>query len=143
MNLIDGLDGLAAGLVAIAAGTFFLYGERLSDVRVLRTGQPRPAAGHRHRQGMCLGFLPHNFHPAKIFMGDGGALLLGLLMAASTIPWAAARASRSAAGVLLRPLFIPCSSSGCRSSTRFSPSSRRATKRAGAAEPTRSTCTTG
>jgi UDP-GlcNAc:undecaprenyl-phosphate GlcNAc-1-phosphate transferase len=84
LNFIDGLDGLCAGIVAIAAGTFFLYGHRLEDVDVLRPGNVGPLVAIIVL-GICLGFLPHNFHPAKIIMGDAGALLLGLLMAASTM----------------------------------------------------------
>jgi UDP-GlcNAc:undecaprenyl-phosphate GlcNAc-1-phosphate transferase len=83
INLIDGLDGLAAGIVAIASGTFFLYGQRL-DMRGLLA---QPNIGPLVAiivLGICVGFLPHNFNPARIFMGDSGALLLGLLMAAST-----------------------------------------------------------
>ncbi|CAN5747762.1 MraY family glycosyltransferase [soil metagenome] len=84
VNLIDGLDGLAAGIVAIAAGAFFLYGDRLVNAQILDPGNLSPLLAVIVL-GMCLGFLPHNFHPARIFMGDGGALLLGLLMAASTM----------------------------------------------------------
>jgi UDP-GlcNAc:undecaprenyl-phosphate GlcNAc-1-phosphate transferase len=84
INLIDGLDGLAAGITAIAAGTFFLYGVQLSDEGLLLEGNIGPLIAVIVL-GLCLGFLPHNFHPAKIFMGDAGALLLGLLMAASTM----------------------------------------------------------
>jgi len=83
INLIDGLDGLAAGIVAIAAGAFFLYTTRLSNGIL-----PQDSIGPLVAVvtcGVCVGFLPHNFHPAKIFMGDGGALLLGLLMASSTM----------------------------------------------------------
>ncbi len=84
VNLIDGLDGLAAGIVAIAAVAFVLYAERLNDVGIIGLDNPGPLIA-ACVLGACLGFLPHNFHPAKIFMGDAGALLLGLLMAASTI----------------------------------------------------------
>lgn len=84
INLIDGLDGLAAGIVAIASGTFFVYSIRLGDAGVLQPGNIGPLLAIVVA-GMCLGFLPLNFHPAKIFMGDGGALLLGLMMAASTM----------------------------------------------------------
>ncbi len=84
VNLIDGLDGLAAGIVAIAAGAFFLYGDRLVTAGVLDPGNLSPLLAVIVL-GVCLGFLPHNFHPARIFMGDGGAMLLGLLMAASTM----------------------------------------------------------
>jgi UDP-GlcNAc:undecaprenyl-phosphate GlcNAc-1-phosphate transferase len=86
INLIDGLDGLAAGVVAIAAGAFFLYGYHLqsADVGLLALNNPAPLLAVI-ACGMCLGFLPHNFHPARIFMGDAGAMLLGLLMAAATL----------------------------------------------------------
>lgn len=83
INLIDGLDGLAAGLVAIAAGAFLLYGIRLDRAGALFTGNMGPLLA-AIIVGMCVGFLPWNFHPASIFMGDSGALLLGLLLAAST-----------------------------------------------------------
>jgi UDP-GlcNAc:undecaprenyl-phosphate/decaprenyl-phosphate GlcNAc-1-phosphate transferase len=84
INLIDGLDGLAAGIVAIASGAFFLYALQLGDAGLLQDGNVGPLLAVIVL-GMCLGFLPHNFHPARIFMGDGGALMLGLLMAASTM----------------------------------------------------------
>lgn len=84
VNLIDGLDGLAAGIVAIAAFAFLLYGVKLGRVGVLDSGNVGPLVAVIV-VGVCVGFLPWNFHPAKIFMGDSGALMLGLLMAASTI----------------------------------------------------------
>ena len=84
INFIDGLDGLAAGTVAIAAGAFFLYGDRLETAGLIGRDNPAPLIA-AIVCGICLGFLPHNFHPARIFMGDAGAMLLGLLMAASTL----------------------------------------------------------
>jgi UDP-GlcNAc:undecaprenyl-phosphate/decaprenyl-phosphate GlcNAc-1-phosphate transferase len=83
VNLIDGLDGLAAGIVAIASGTFFLYSQQLNDAGRLEQPNIGPLLAVI-TLGMCLGFLPHNFNPARIFMGDSGALLLGLMLAAST-----------------------------------------------------------
>jgi len=83
VNLIDGLDGLAAGIVAIASGTFFLYSQQLNGAGRLEQPNIGPLLAVI-TLGICVGFLPHNFNPARIFMGDGGALLLGLLMAAST-----------------------------------------------------------
>ena len=83
INLIDGLDGLAAGIVAIAAASFFLYSRRLDDLGALAQPNMGPLIAII-ALGVCLGFLPHNFNPAKIFMGDSGALFLGLLMAVST-----------------------------------------------------------
>jgi UDP-GlcNAc:undecaprenyl-phosphate GlcNAc-1-phosphate transferase len=84
VNLIDGLDGLAAGVVAIAAGAFFVYAYRLQDVGLLSSDNMAPLVV-AITCGVCVGFLPHNFHPAKVFMGDSGSLLLGLLMAGTTI----------------------------------------------------------
>jgi UDP-GlcNAc:undecaprenyl-phosphate GlcNAc-1-phosphate transferase len=83
VNLIDGLDGLAAGIVAIGAGSFFIYSQDLTAGNLL----PQPNIGPLVAiiaVGVCLGFLPYNFNPARIFMGDSGALLLGLLMAVAT-----------------------------------------------------------
>jgi UDP-GlcNAc:undecaprenyl-phosphate GlcNAc-1-phosphate transferase len=84
INYVDGLDGLAAGIVAIAAAALLLYCERLAGVGAIRADNAGPIIAAAVF-GACLGFLPHNFHPAKIFMGDAGALLLGLLMAAATV----------------------------------------------------------
>ena len=84
VNLIDGLDGLAAGVVAIASGALAVYGLHLQHLGNLQIDNIGPLIAVI-TCGICLGFLPHNFHPARIFMGDAGALLLGLLMAASTM----------------------------------------------------------
>ncbi len=84
VNLIDGLDGLAAGVVAIGGGALAVYGLRLTEIGVLSSTNIGPLIAVI-ACGICLGFLPFNFHPAKMFMGDAGALLLGLLMSASTM----------------------------------------------------------
>ena len=108
VNLIDGLDGLAAGIVAIAAATFLLYALRLGDEAVLDPANPG-ALWAVIALGVCIGFLPHNVHPARIFMGDGGALLLGLLMAASTMS-VGGRTSAEFSGqafFFFAPIFIP------------------------------------
>jgi UDP-GlcNAc:undecaprenyl-phosphate/decaprenyl-phosphate GlcNAc-1-phosphate transferase len=84
INLIDGLDGLAAGIVAIAGGALSVYGLRLMELGVLPLSNIGPLIA-AIACGVCLGFLPFNFHPAKVFMGDAGALLLGLMMSASTM----------------------------------------------------------
>ncbi len=85
VNFIDGLDGLAAGIVAIAAFAFFLYAYQLSrdynPPNVFSTATFISAAV----LGCCIGFLPHNFNPARLFMGDAGAMLLGLLLSAATV----------------------------------------------------------
>jgi UDP-GlcNAc:undecaprenyl-phosphate GlcNAc-1-phosphate transferase len=84
INYIDGLDGLAGGIVAIAALALLLYCERLSHIGAIGADNVGPVVAAAVL-GACLGFLPHNFHPARIFMGDAGALLLGMLLAACTI----------------------------------------------------------
>jgi len=84
VNLIDGLDGLAAGIVAIASGTLCVYGLRLEDLGLLPSTNVGPLIAAL-TCGICVGFLRDNFHPAKLFMGDAGALMLGLLMSASTM----------------------------------------------------------
>ncbi len=84
VNLIDGLDGLAAGIIAIGAGAFFLYSDKLSHAGLLPVESVGPLLAVI-ACGVCLGFLPHNVHQAKIIMGDTGALFLGLLMASSTM----------------------------------------------------------
>jgi UDP-GlcNAc:undecaprenyl-phosphate GlcNAc-1-phosphate transferase len=84
VNFIDGLDGLAAGVVGIAAFAFFMYSYELTRVVGLPHQTP-PALVSALLAGMCLGFLPHNFHPARIFMGDTGAMLIGLVLAYATI----------------------------------------------------------
>ena len=86
INLIDGLDGLAAGIVAIAAGAFFLYTLQIGpdSAGLLSETSVGPLVAVI-ACGICIGFLPHNFHPARIQMGDAGALFLGLLMAAATL----------------------------------------------------------
>ncbi len=83
INLIDGLDGLAAGIVGIGAVAFFIYSRRLDHLDLLGSQNLGPLIAII-AAGLCIGFLPHNLHPAKIFMGDGGALFLGALMAVAT-----------------------------------------------------------
>src|SRR6202022_3647091 len=80
INFIDGLDGLAAGIVAVAALSFLVYSYTLNRT-IGTTSQSVPAVASALLAGVCFGFLPHNFYPARIFMGDIGAMLLGLLLA--------------------------------------------------------------
>jgi UDP-GlcNAc:undecaprenyl-phosphate/decaprenyl-phosphate GlcNAc-1-phosphate transferase len=139
INLIDGLDGLAAGIVAIGALAFFIYSLRLGDpsVRLL----PSPSIGPMVAiitVGICVGFLPHNFNPARIFMGDGGALLLGLLLAVSTsvVGGRADPNLRGYAGqtyFFLAPLFIPLFILGVPILDTIFAIVRRATRRQGVA----------
>ncbi|HET8621028.1 MAG TPA: MraY family glycosyltransferase [Acidimicrobiales bacterium] len=85
VNLIDGLDGLAAGVVCIGAGAILMFAEHLDNKGSIISDDNIGALIAACVVGACLGYLPWNFHPAKIFMGDAGALTLGLLMAASTV----------------------------------------------------------
>jgi UDP-GlcNAc:undecaprenyl-phosphate/decaprenyl-phosphate GlcNAc-1-phosphate transferase len=84
VNFIDGLDGLAAGIVGIGAAAFFIYYYTLTH-RLGLPDQTGPALASAILAGICVGFLPHNYHPARIFMGDTGAMLIGLLLAYAPI----------------------------------------------------------
>jgi UDP-GlcNAc:undecaprenyl-phosphate GlcNAc-1-phosphate transferase len=84
VNFVDGLDGLAGGMCAIAAFVFFVYAYRLQRGYGISTAAPAVMVA-AIVVGMCLGFLCHNWSPARIFMGDSGSMLLGLLLAATTI----------------------------------------------------------
>src|SRR5205085_5482559 len=77
VNFLDGLDGLAAGVCAISGFTFCVI--------ALSLGRAEPAILAAVVFGACLGFLRHNFYPARIFMGDSGALLLGFVLAAVAV----------------------------------------------------------
>ena len=107
MNFVDGLDGLAAGLGLITALAIFLFSVGLlrdhgGDVLFYP-----PAVISVVLAGACLGFLPHNFHPAKIFMGDSGSMLVGLMLAAASTT-AAGPISQSAYGARdVFPLLSP------------------------------------
>jgi len=85
VNFIDGLDGLAAGVVGIGTFAFFVYtyllAQQTSPTNYFSTAGLLGAVV----LGIVAGFLPHNWRPAKIFMGDSGSMLLGLLMATSAI----------------------------------------------------------
>lgn len=85
VNFVDGLDGLAAGLIAIGGTGFFVYTYLLTQ-DVSRTDYSNVASVVMAvLVGACLGFLPHNFHPARIFMGDSGSMVIGLTIAAAGI----------------------------------------------------------
>jgi UDP-GlcNAc:undecaprenyl-phosphate/decaprenyl-phosphate GlcNAc-1-phosphate transferase len=110
VNLVDGLDGLAAGMIAIAAAAFFIF-----LIRTPSTFGDASAAAllSAITVGVCVGFLPWNFYPAKIFMGDSGSLLLGMLLAIATIdgfgrnPFKPGGGDIAAVtGVLLVPLLV-------------------------------------
>jgi len=80
VNLVDGLDGLAVGVTTIAAAAFFVYAHRTAGGEAT-TAELLTAI----LVGAGVGFLRHNFHPARIFMGDAGAMLLGLVLASATV----------------------------------------------------------
>jgi UDP-GlcNAc:undecaprenyl-phosphate GlcNAc-1-phosphate transferase len=118
VNFVDGLDGLAAGIVGIGALAFFLYCYQLSsinDLTLATTGALLSAA----LAGACAGFLPHNFHQARLFMGDSGSMLIGLVLSASAVTltgqFAPDQISEGAAGSqasflpTLLPLLLPVS----------------------------------
>ncbi|MBA2384080.1 MAG: undecaprenyl/decaprenyl-phosphate alpha-N-acetylglucosaminyl 1-phosphate transferase [Actinobacteria bacterium] len=95
VNFLDGLDGLAAGVCAIAGGTYV--------VLALSLGKIDPAILSAIIAGACIGFLRHNFFPARIFMGDSGALVLGFLLAAVSVQGLLKTASTI---VLFLPLLV-------------------------------------
>jgi UDP-GlcNAc:undecaprenyl-phosphate GlcNAc-1-phosphate transferase len=118
INFVDGLDGLAGGMVAIGAVAFFVFSYRLADANgyslAITAALLCACLG-----GACVGFLPHNFFPARIFMGDSGSMLLGLVLSGSTLSLTGQFATVSInettdfnAGnglVLLLPLLLPIS----------------------------------
>jgi UDP-GlcNAc:undecaprenyl-phosphate GlcNAc-1-phosphate transferase len=95
VNFLDGLDGLAAGVCAIAGSTYAIL--------ALSLGKADPAILSAVVAGACLGFLRHNFFPARIFMGDSGALCLGFILASVSIQGLLKTASTV---VLLLPLLV-------------------------------------
>ena len=118
VNFVDGLDGLAAGVVGIGAVAFFLFCYQLANlngVTLATTGALLSAS----LAGACVGFLPHNFHPARLFMGDSGSMLIGLVLSASALtltgqfsgPEISQGADGSRASLLptLLPLLLPIS----------------------------------
>jgi UDP-GlcNAc:undecaprenyl-phosphate GlcNAc-1-phosphate transferase len=118
VNFVDGLDGLAAGVVGIGAVAFFLFCyqlTRFNDASRATTSALLSAA----LAGACAGFLVHNFHPARLFMGDSGSMLIGLVLSASAVTltgqFAETDLSQGAAGSqasllpTLMPLLLPIS----------------------------------
>ncbi len=112
VNFVDGLDGLAAGVVGIGAAAFFVFSYQLANlnsVTLATTGAFLSAA----LAGACAGFMPHNFHPARLFMGDSGSMLLGLVLSASaltiTTQFQGTEITRGGAGSDVNPIafFLP------------------------------------
>ncbi|MCW2826688.1 MAG: wecA 2 [Marmoricola sp.] len=115
VNFVDGLDGLAGGVVLIGSVAFFLFSYRLADANnytlAITAAMLCAAMG-----GACAGFLPHNFFPARIFMGDSGSMLLGLVLSGSTLTLTGQFADVSlqqgggeGSFVMLLPILLPVS----------------------------------
>ncbi|HEX4190719.1 MAG TPA: MraY family glycosyltransferase [Marmoricola sp.] len=117
INFVDGLDGLASGMVCIGAVAFFVFSYRLADFNN-ETLAITAALLCACLAGACVGFLPHNFHPARIFMGDSGSMLLGLVLSGSTltltgqfatVELGAGGKDTGTALVILLPILLPIS----------------------------------
>ncbi|WP_053734682.1 glycosyltransferase family 4 protein [Nocardia sp. NRRL S-836] len=110
MNFVDGLDGLAAGIGLIAAAATCAFSVGILVEREGAVEAYPPALIAAVLAGACLGFLPHNFNPARIFMGDSGSMLIGLMLAAATTSASGKinPSTRSAADLLglLSPLIV-------------------------------------
>jgi UDP-GlcNAc:undecaprenyl-phosphate GlcNAc-1-phosphate transferase len=104
VNFLDGLDGLAAGVCAIAGGTF--------SVIALSLEKPNAAVVSAIVLGACLGFLRHNFYPARIFMGDSGAMLLGFVLATVAVQGLLKTAATVALAFPLLVLAVPILDTG-------------------------------
>ncbi|MGN6445693.1 MraY family glycosyltransferase [Amnibacterium sp.] len=85
MNFIDGLDGLVAGVAIIANGAFFLYSYMVLQLSSPSSYFSLATLVSATMVGVCAGFLPLNWHPARMFMGDAGSLLVGLMFAVASI----------------------------------------------------------
>jgi UDP-GlcNAc:undecaprenyl-phosphate GlcNAc-1-phosphate transferase len=107
VNFIDGLDGLVAGVVLIGTSTFFVYSYLLAQKTTPSNYFSLASLISAIVIGMCLGFLPHNWRPAKIFMGDSGALLLALLMTSSAVSVTGQLDPAFIAQSNLMPAFLP------------------------------------
>ena len=107
INFIDGLDGLAAGVSAISALAFFAYSYHLARVGYGDVAFA-PTLLSAVLAGACLGFLPHNFSPARVFMGDSGSMLIGLTLAAAATTASTSADPQSFGGVVTTiPLYLP------------------------------------
>ncbi len=118
VNFVDGLDGLAAGVVGIGAMAFLVFCYQIANLN----GQSLGVTGAllcAALAGACAGFVPHNFYPARLFMGDSGSMLLGLVLAASALTltgqFAATDVTRGGGGSdasllpTLLPIIVPLS----------------------------------
>lgn len=106
VNYVDGLDGLAAGVVGIGAFAFFLYSYALTVQQELARATTSSLITVAV-VGACAGFLPLNFQPARQFMGDSGSMLLGFLLASSTVSLTGQMDSSQLRGAGLTPTYLP------------------------------------
>lgn len=107
VNFVDGLDGLAAGIIAIGGSAFFLYTYGLTQQASPDDYASLASLMLAVMVGVCIGFLPHNFHPASIFMGDAGSMLIGLVMAGAAITVTGNVQPDVMTGAQALPAFIP------------------------------------
>ncbi|HEY6793207.1 MAG TPA: MraY family glycosyltransferase [Kineosporiaceae bacterium] len=107
VNFVDGLDGLAAGIVAIAGSAFFVYSYLIARQASQTDYSSLATLITAGLVGCCLGFLPHNFNPARVFMGDSGSMLIGLLLAAPTIAITGQVDPAVISGLKIAPAFLP------------------------------------
>jgi UDP-GlcNAc:undecaprenyl-phosphate GlcNAc-1-phosphate transferase len=111
VNFVDGLDGLAAGMIAIGGTAFFLYTYGLTQQASPDDYSSLASLMVAVLVGACLGFLPHNFYPSHIFMGDSGSMVLGLVFAGAAISVTGkidpTVTDAALSGAQRAPLFIP------------------------------------
>lgn len=107
VNFVDGLDGLAAGIIGIGGAAYFGYVYVLTRMTSPESYTSLAATVMAALIGMCVGFLPHNFHPATIFMGDSGSMQLGLISAAGAIIVTGQIDPASFVGARAVPVFLP------------------------------------
>ena len=107
VNFIDGLDGLAAGVIGIGGLAFFAYTYMLSRAETPGDYSNVASLIIVAVVGVCLGFLPHNFNPASIFMGDSGSMFLGLTVAAATITVTGQIDPARLSAEQVLPVFVP------------------------------------
>lgn len=106
VNMVDGLDGLAAGVVGVGAVAFFLFSYELFKANGLSVSIGA-AVLCAALAGACAGFLPHNVYPARLFMGDSGSMLIGLVLSASALTLTGQINARDLGGASLLPTLLP------------------------------------
>lgn len=107
VNFVDGLDGLAAGMIGIGGTAFFIYTYELTRLESPGDYSNLATVVIAAVVGVCAGFLPHNIHPARIFMGDSGSMLLGFTMAAAAITVTGQIDPATLSAGQVAPAFVP------------------------------------